>query len=147
MLHSNLGSSSSQQSLRLLYSLLDSLEYQSAIFIDNLAFECMELIPDHNRLVSAVLKWSSSLYRQGLHRAYLVTRLLRRWNQAGLDICESIISYLPEMASDCSKEPEPIFRIIAELVRSKTFLIGRYLQWLIASGSLNPALDVQTVRP
>jgi mediator of RNA polymerase II transcription subunit 12 len=130
----------------MLYDLLDGLDYQSTIFIDNIAFECMELVADHNRLVLAVLKWSSSLYRQGLHRAYLVTRLLRRWNQAGIDICEGIINYLPEMASDCSKEPGPVFRIISELVRSKTFLIGRYLQWLIASGSLNPALHLQTVK-
>ena len=141
----NSGWSTSQRSFRMLYDLLDSLEYQSTIFVDSLAFHCMDLIPDRDQLISAVLGWSSSLYRQGLHRAYLVTRLLRKWDHMGIDVCEGIINYLPKMASDGSKEPETIFRIIAELVRSKTFLLGRYLQWLIATGSMDTAHNIPTV--
>ncbi|KAF1966910.1 hypothetical protein BU23DRAFT_559754 [Bimuria novae-zelandiae CBS 107.79] len=135
----------SKRSLRKLYRLLDSLEYQASLFVDNLAFDCMDLFPDKNRLVSAVLKWSSSLYRQGLHRVYLVTRLLRKWNEVGVDVCEGIMSYLPELASDRSKVPDPVFRIIAELVRSKTFLPGKYLQWLIATGSMGPAQQLNAI--
>lgn len=133
------GCSTSQRSLRMLYELLDNFEYHSTVSVESLAFHCMDLVPEHNQLISAVLEWSSSLYRQGLHRAYLVTRLLRKWHQCGIDVCEGIMNYLPGLASDTSKEPGNVFRIIAELVRSKTFLLGRYLQWLIATGSMGTA--------
>lgn len=116
------------------------------MFVDDLALQCMDLFPDHARLVSGVLQWASSLYRQGLHRVYLVTRLLRKWHQAGTDVCEGIMIYLPTVAMDRSKEPEVIFRVIAELVRSKTFPLGRYLQWLIATGSMDSVNSFHTVR-
>lgn len=38
-----------------------------------------------------------------------------------------------------------VFRIVAELVRSKTFAAGRYLQWLIATGSLGHDTDLSSV--
>ena len=140
------GPSTSQQSLHLLYHLLDNLDYHSTVNIDSVAFECMSLVPDHINLVSAILRWSSSMYRQGSHRIYLVTRLLRKWNQVGIDVFEGIIGYIPELVSDYSKDPDPVFRIVAELVRSKTFLLGRYLQWLIATGSTDSVHSVHTVR-
>jgi len=43
-----------------------------------------------------------------------------------------------------SGEPRILFRIVAELVRSKHFSAGRYLQWLIATGSLGHGVDISS---
>lgn len=141
-----LGSSASQQSFRTLYQLLDGLDYEGNISVDDLAYDCMDLFSDYDRLISAVLQWASSIYRQGLHRIYLVTRLLRKWNQVGIDVSEGILRYMPNMVLDYSKEPGHVFRIVSELVRSRTFSLGRFLQWLIATGSMDPAQYPHAVR-
>jgi mediator of RNA polymerase II transcription subunit 12 len=39
-----------------------------------------------------------------------------------------------------------VFKIISELVRSRTFAAGRYMQWLIATGSIAQDLDISLVR-
>lgn len=129
-----------------IYRLLDSLDYSVQMRIDKLADECMELISDTSILISTVLQWASSFYREGSHRLYLITRLLRRWSYLRADIDVGIISCLDVMSSDMSKEPRIVFRIIAELVRSKTFSTGRYLEWLIATGSLGQLSDLCAVR-
>ncbi|CAI6335821.1 unnamed protein product [Periconia digitata] len=127
-----------------IYQLLDSIDYSNRICIDDLSYGCMEMMYDTTQLVTAVLSWACSLYRQGSHRIYLVTRLLRKWNHLGTDIYDAILAYLPQLALDHSKEPRAIFRIIAELVRSKTFSPGRFLQWLIATGSLRQHQDLHS---
>ncbi|KAJ4287010.1 RNA polymerase II mediator complex subunit [Kalmusia sp. IMI 367209] len=119
--------------------LLDAVDYKAGIPWDALAFQCAELVPDHARLISAVLRWASSRYRQGSHRLYLATRLLRKFKHCGIDVAEGIMLYIPHMSSDHSQEPDIISRIIAELIRSKTFPLIKYLNWLIATGSLNQA--------
>lgn len=141
----SLESSIPKHSLSAFFRLLDDVDYKKSIAIEGLAFECMQIVPDHTQLVSAVLQWASSLYRQGLHRLYLATRLLRKWSQIGIDVGEGIMLYLPSIGSDLSKETRIVFRIIAELIRSKTFSLGRYLHWLIATGSLNQAQHSQGV--
>ncbi|KAL5465444.1 hypothetical protein PMIN06_000604 [Paraphaeosphaeria minitans] len=141
----SLGSSASQRSYRVLYELLDGVDYETNISVDELAYECMELFPDQDRLISAVLQWSSSLYRQGMHRVYLVTRLLRKWSHLGIDVSEGILRYLPRVALDRSKDAELVFRVVSELVRSRTFSLARFLQWLIATGSMDPGQDPHAV--
>lgn len=141
----SLGSSASQRSYYMLYQLLDGVDYETNITVDELAYGCMELFPDQDRLISAVLQWASSLYRQGLHRVYLVTRLLRKWNHLGIDVSQGILKYLPRVALDRSKDAELVFRVVSELVRSKTFPLGRFLQWLIATGSMDTGHDLHAV--
>lgn len=126
------------------YQLLDSVDYNAKVRIDDLSYDCMETICDTTQLVLAVLSWACSLYRQGSYRVYLVTRLLRKWNHLGTDIYDAILTCLPRLALDQSKESCAIFRIIAELVRSKTFSLGRFLQWLIATGSLSQHQDMHS---
>jgi mediator of RNA polymerase II transcription subunit 12 len=128
-----------------LYRLLDSVDYSVNVRIDRLAYDCMELISEYSTLISTVLKWASSYYREGSHRIYLVTRLLRRWSHLGADIDDGVLSYLHSMMPNRSNDPRVVFRIIAELVRSKTFSTGRYLQWLIATGSVSQGSDISAV--
>ena len=129
-----------------IYNLLDSVDCSVDVRIDELAYHCMELISDANRLIAAVLRWASSYYREGSHRVYLVARLLRKWSHLGADIDEGILSYLHSPQSSSSSDPHIVFRIIAELIRSKTFSTGRYLQWLIATGTLGQESGPSMVR-
>ncbi|KAF2176168.1 hypothetical protein K469DRAFT_678997 [Zopfia rhizophila CBS 207.26] len=134
-------STNSQNSARKLLSLLDTVDYSTSISIESVSSECMELIADPRSLVSIVLQWASSLHREGMHRIYLATRLLRKWSHVGADVDDGILWYLHSLSSKKNIEPRNVFRVIAELVRSKTFSVGRYLQWLIATGSLSSTQD------
>lgn len=118
-----------------LISFLDSIDYAHNLDIDHLALECVEQTTEAQTLVSTVLDWAASLYRDGPHRVYLATRFLRTWRRMGIDVDEAILSYLcsPQPTRGC--EPRNFFRIMAELIRSKSFSVGKYLQWLIATGS------------
>lgn len=137
--------SDSQKTKEKLVSLLDSVDCAMAINIEPLASKCIAVMPDTRALISAALTWASSLYRDGSHRVYLVTRLLRHWCSAGVDIDDGILSYFHTADSRKGSEPRNIFRVIAELVRSKTFSVGKYLQWLIATGSLSRGHDLSLV--
>jgi mediator of RNA polymerase II transcription subunit 12 len=130
-------SSRTTDSARRVIALLDSVDYSVSVQIEDLASTCIEMIPDANHLTSTLLAWASSIYRDGSHRAYLVVRLLRKLSQFGVDIDESILSYLRSPSPHQGSNPQNLSRIIAELVRSKSFSIGQYLQWLIATGSLS----------
>lgn len=146
LLHQPRGVSSSvQDSSCRIIRLLDSIDYAVAVNIELLAFECMAMLSDARSLASVVLNWTSSLYREGSHRVYLATRLLRRWCHQGVDIDSAILSYFTSIDSNTRIDPHNIFRVIAELVRSKTFSVGKYLQWLIATGSISRNQDFTSV--
>ncbi|KAF2867173.1 hypothetical protein BDV95DRAFT_582708 [Massariosphaeria phaeospora] len=129
---------------RCIYNLLDAIDYTARIRIEKLAFDCMEFNANACSLIGTVLRWASSLYREGSHRVYLVTRLIRRWGHEGADVDGCILSYLHSSSEDRSIEHSVVFRVVAELVRSKTFSIGKYLQWLIASGALTRDQEVKS---
>jgi mediator of RNA polymerase II transcription subunit 12 len=124
---------------------LDSINYKSPVRIEDLSYECMEIISNATQLISALLQWSCSCYRTGSHRIYLATRLLRRWSHLGADVYEGVISYLQSMTWADSGDMNILLRIVAELVRSKHLSAGRYLQWLIATGSLGRDIDLSSV--
>jgi mediator of RNA polymerase II transcription subunit 12 len=126
--------------------LLDAVDFNVGIRIEKLANDCMDLISDGRELISTVLRWASSVYRDGLHRVYLATRLLRKWSCFGADIDDGVLSYLCSTDRHLEDELCYIFRIVSELVRSKTFSVGKYLQWLIATGSLPHSLNISSVR-
>ncbi|KAF1947285.1 hypothetical protein EJ02DRAFT_139344 [Clathrospora elynae] len=125
-----------------IYRVLDSVDYNNPVRIEDLSFDCMEIITDAIRLIGTLLQWSCSCYRGGVHRIYLATRLLRRWSHLGADVYDGVISYLRDMSWVATGDPSILFKIVAELVRSKTFAIGRYLQWLIATGSAGHNMDM-----
>jgi mediator of RNA polymerase II transcription subunit 12 len=63
--------------------------------------------------------------------------LIRKWNISRIDTDAAIHAFLFSLKADHPFETRNVFRIIAELVRSRHFSVGRYLQWLIATGSTN----------
>jgi mediator of RNA polymerase II transcription subunit 12 len=136
---------SSRTSAARLFRKLDSINYKSPIRIEDLSYECMEVISNATQLIAVLLHWASSCYRTGSYRIYLATRLLRRWSHLGADVYEGVISYLQNMSWVASGDVHTLLRIVGELVRSRHFSAGRYLQWLIATGSLGRDLDLASV--
>jgi mediator of RNA polymerase II transcription subunit 12 len=136
--------SASQTPAGRVYRILDSVDYSKPVRIEDLSCDCMEIVADAPRLISMLLQWACTCYRDGAHRIYLATRLLRRWNHLGADVYDGIVSYLRDMAWVATGDPNILFRIVAELVRSKTFATGRYLQWLIATGSTGHSTDLSS---
>ncbi|KAK8151770.1 hypothetical protein IWX90DRAFT_90627 [Phyllosticta citrichinensis] len=115
-------------------SSLDSLSLD--LNINDLSAKCLDLVPDRHSLAITVLQWACSLYREGEHRLYVAARLLRKWRMRGADIDSAILSFLGDKQRLRDIKHRDFFRLVAELVRSHHFSVGRYLQWLIASGSL-----------
>ncbi|KAK7513265.1 uncharacterized protein IWZ02DRAFT_493580 [Phyllosticta citriasiana] len=116
-------------------SSLDSLSLD--LNINDLSAKCLDLVPDRHSLAITVLQWACSLYREGEHRLYVAARLLRKWRMKGADIDSAILSFLGDNQRLRDIKHRDFFRLVAELVRSHHFSVGRYLQWLIASGSLS----------
>lgn len=128
-----------------IYRKLDSADHAHPIHINDLSDECMEIIPNAIQLIAVVLQWACSCYREGLHRTYLATRMLRRWSHLGVDVYDGVVSFLRDMTWVDTGELRVVFRIVAELVRSEAFAAGRYLQWLIATGSVGRDTDFSSV--
>lgn len=139
-------SSTPKSSVAQIIRKLDFVNYSANVRIEGLSYECMEIISNAMQLISVTLQWACSYYRYGSHRIYLATRLLRRWSHLGADVYEGIVAYLQSMQWVDSGQLPIVFKIVAELVRSKHFSAGRYLQWLIATGSLDSNKDLALVR-
>lgn len=121
---------------------LDSVRLD--INIDLLASDCQRLVPVFVDLVMIVLQWSSSKYREGCSRVYLAAALLRFWKGTNLDIESDILSALSRINVGSGLDRDPLHKVIAELVQTQHFSLGKYLQWLIsmgASASMNTAAD------
>ncbi|CAG7925215.1 unnamed protein product [Penicillium olsonii] len=119
-----------QRIIRLLDSIRPAHDMSSiSTYLD--AFE------DKAVLVTKLLEWLSTHFRYGLHRVFIAARLLRKWKSAGVDIDGHILAFLSRARTNDGLGMEPIFHVISELVRSQTFSVGRYLQWLMARGVTN----------
>ncbi|KAL8792612.1 MAG: hypothetical protein Q9195_004835 [Heterodermia aff. obscurata] len=107
--------------------------------IATLADTCRSLMPDTNSLVTTFLQWGSSVYRTGVARIYLSIRLLRGLpiDMGGLDT--PITKFLANWEEHNGLSRPNLFRILAELFRSKHLNVGRYLQWLMARDGTNVA--------
>lgn len=101
---------------------------------------CLALMHDPDSLVTTYLQWGSSLYRTGSARIYLTVRLLRGCcaGRNGLD--EPITRFISRSGNHVGLSKPSLFRILAELFRSKHLTVGKYLQWLIARGGTNRPL-------
>ncbi|CAI7575268.1 unnamed protein product [Penicillium glandicola] len=119
-----------QRIVRLLDS-IRSTQDLSSIFTHLDAFE------DKASLVFKLLEWLSTPFRHGLCRVYIGVRLLRKWKLAGVDIDSHILAFLARGQSNQKLNMDQIYHVVSELVRSQTFSVGRYLQWLMARGVTN----------
>lgn len=102
-----------------------------------LSSSCLALVPDRQELVSVLLRWASSPFRHGLVRVYIAVRLFRKWKRSGMDIDACIFPFLTKTSIEqLTSSLANVYHIIVELIRSQTFSVGRYLQWLVARGAV-----------
>lgn len=125
-------SSPSQRIIRL----LDSI--RSAQHISTVSTACLDAMEDRALLVTKLMEWVATPFRHGICRVYVGVRLLRKWKATGIDIDDHILIFLNKMSRK-RLIMNNIYHAISELVRSQTFSVGRYLQWLMAKGVTNYA--------
>ncbi|OQE37135.1 hypothetical protein PENCOP_c010G06992 [Penicillium coprophilum] len=114
--------------------LLDSI--RSAQDLSSI-FGYLDAFDDKAILVFKLLEWLSTPFRHGLCRVYVGVRLLRKWKSAGVDIDSHILAFLSRGQNNQKLNMDQIYHVVSELVRSQTFSVGRYLQWLMARGVTN----------
>ncbi|KXT00562.1 hypothetical protein AC578_5231 [Pseudocercospora eumusae] len=117
-----------------LYSMLDSVAL--CLDVAKLSAACLAAVRDINRLVSALLNWSASVFRPGLCRIYLAGQVMSQLRKDGQDTDSAILGYLGSDPVN-SVASEHVHRVLVELVRRDAFSAGRYMQWLISSGALS----------
>ncbi|KAJ5152956.1 uncharacterized protein N7482_009434 [Penicillium canariense] len=112
--------------------LLDSI--RSAHDITATSASCLDAVDDRAVLVSRLLEWLATPFRHGMCRVYVGVRLLRKWKSFGVDVDEHILAFLTHIGKDKKLNMDHVYHAISELVRSQTFSVGRYFQWLMAKG-------------
>lgn len=117
-----------------LYSELDNIRLDVNIGV--LTARCYEILPN-DELVVGLLDWASSLYREGLARVYLAAKILGHMHGTGVDTDAAILAYFNNSERPAACNIQLVYKVIVELVRAKSFSVGRYLQWLITAGSLS----------
>ena len=111
------------------------------------AAACLRLNSSHGLLVRTCIEWSASAYRHGQFRTYAAARLLRIWNKLGVQLQEPILDFLNARADPVGFKRRDIYRLLAELVSSKHLSVGKYLQWLMARGTLQGRQQPLQVSP
>ncbi|KAH2023936.1 RNA polymerase II mediator complex subunit [Aspergillus fumigatus] len=102
--------------------------------ITSVSAASLRAIDDKAALVLKLLEWAATPFRYGVSRVYTGARLLRKWKIAGVDVDTCIISFLGESQMSDQLNMDNVYHIVSELVRSQTFSVGKYLQWLMAKG-------------
>ena len=115
-----------------LIHLLDSIH--SACDLNSTSSACMDIFENKATLVSKLLEWAGTPFRYGVCRVYVGARLLRKWKALGIDVDGHILAFLAQLTHHKNSTLTNVYHIIAELVKSQTFSVGRYLQWLVAKG-------------
>lgn len=109
---------------------------RSVCDVSALSDACLGTMADREALVSELLEWTGTPFREGLVRVYIAVRLLRKWKRLGIDVDAHIFSFLAKSRDKLRLQMANIYHVVVELVRSQTFSVGRYLQWLVARGAI-----------
>lgn len=117
-----------------LYDALDTAG--TDLDVDVLAKKCAGFMSDPAKLVPALLDWASTRFRAGDSRIYLAARIIAQVQDDEHDTDSIILHFLSAAKSLDAHAEENVHRVIVELVRLQAFSVGKYLQWIIASGAL-----------
>lgn len=120
---------------RTIIDLLDGL-YTERDF-GRVAGSLLRIAEDHTMLVQTCVQWATTMYRYGEFRVYAAARLLRIWYMHSIDLQWPIMEFLGTNPNPSGLRKPDIYRLLAELVSSKHFSVGRYLQWIMARGNLH----------
>ena len=122
---------------------LDSLRDNQSF--GSVASACLRATSDSDLLIRTCVEWSSSVHRYGCFRAYAAARLLRIWKRKGIDLQSPIFNFLAACSDIPGLQKREVYRLLAELVRSRHLSVSKYLQWLIARGTLDGHHELHSV--
>ncbi|KAL6713558.1 RNA polymerase II mediator complex subunit [Lecanora helva] len=128
-----------------LITTLDSLSGKPDYSI--VAERCLQITKDIDMLVGTCVEWSCSPYRYGLFRTYAAARMLRIWHRHGIELQKALLNILASNGKQRNFIRRDLYKLFADLVSSRHFLVGRYLQWLMARGTLRDARSDDTEFP
>ena len=114
---------------------------------DDLPTKCWNMSRDQGTLVRTTLEWSTSLYRPGLARIYVASRLLSTWMTFGLDTTAAVLEFLNTEPLEELERKTSLYHLVSELVHSGSFDPLIYVQWLIARGGLHDSDSVMRDGP
>ncbi|KAK3363409.1 hypothetical protein B0T25DRAFT_40393 [Lasiosphaeria hispida] len=109
---------------------------------DELTAQCWGLSKDKPSLVKALLEWCTSLYRPGLAKIFVTSRMLQHWGALGMDVTMAVLDFLDADGSGEQGRKNALYHLVCELVRSGNFSVPRYVQWLMARGGVTNPHDV-----
>ncbi|TID17547.1 Mediator of RNA polymerase II transcription subunit 12 [Venturia nashicola] len=123
-------SKSPSSSCRQAFATLDAVGLEFSV--NHTASSLSDLFDSAQEVVPIVLQWSSTIYRHGPHRTYIAARVLRRLKAIGVDLEMGVLEFLTSLPKTSAVEESKIVRVVAELIRSRHFAVGRLLQSMIA---------------
>ena len=106
--------------------------------LGELSEKLLALAASPDELITVILEWSCTRFQTGLSTVFVATRLLRMWKRSGLDTDGPILSFMQQVRSLPAIMNERLYNVVSQLVRSKDFAVGRYLQRLMSTASLEP---------
>ena len=109
---------------------------------DDLPVTSWNFSKDKAALAKALLEWCTSLYRPGLAKVFVSSRILQHWGTLGLDITTAVFGFLDSDPLEEKARKDALYHLVCELVRSESFSVSRYIQWLMARGGLTNLEDV-----
>ena len=142
-MHSQRTAHHSVQRQQHIIHLLDSI--RTAHDISSVSVACLDTFENRATLIYKLLDWTATPFRHGLCRVYIGVRLLRKWKMTGIDVDSHVLAFLNE-SHKANQNMDNVYHVVSELVRSQTFSVGRYLQWLMAKGvTVGSAVDQHNV--
>jgi len=113
--------------------LLDSVS--TPMDVSRLSESLMAACANYDLLILSCLEWATTRFRCSTARIYLTARLLRRWRRLGLDTDTVILNYIGKCRTGATAfDSNALKHLSAELSRSQTFSLSKYMQWLMARG-------------
>ena len=125
-------------------ALLDELPPQADI--SSIARQCLEKFKNRSLFISTCLCWATSPSRNGSFRPYIAIRLFRLWAKLHVEIEGPLLDFLAIHTTMPLLQKVDIYKVLAELVHSKTISVSKYLQRLMAKGSLAACKKTDGVR-
>ena len=115
-------------------AILDELPPQADL--STLARVWLAKFKDRNLFISTCLCWATSPSRNGSYRIYIAIRLFRLWAKLHVEVEEPLLDFLAIHVIMPPLQKVHVYKVLAELVHSKTISVSKYLQRLMAKGSL-----------
>ena len=102
-------------------------------------------ISDPDLLICTLIEWSATVYRQGVPRIYVALRLLSHWSMAGFDLDRHVMQFISCFSTTTGLATLDVYKLVAELIRSRLLSVSKYLQWLMACGPSPNITETNTV--